>query len=78
MRWTFVAGDNVDSSPVVAGRHVVVGSDDGRLRVLDLADGREAWKYEAGAAIPGSPAIAGGWVVIACSDGWVHAFRSGP
>jgi outer membrane protein assembly factor BamB len=66
----------VDSSPVIAGDKVVVGSDDGRLYLLDLADGRSLWSYEIGEAVASSPAVARGWVVVGADDGQVYAFRS--
>ena len=40
--WKFVTKARVDSSPVVAGSRVYVGSSDGRLYVLDAASGPEA------------------------------------
>ena len=40
--WTFATRARVDSSPVVAGGRVYVGSSDGRLYVLDAAIGQEA------------------------------------
>ena len=54
--------------------HLVVGSDDGRLYVVGLADGKERWAYEIGEPITSSPAIADGWVVVGSEDGQVYAF----
>ena len=57
--WTVKTNDNVDSSPVVCGDKVVVGSADGRLYLVSLDEGKELWRYEIGAAIMASPAVAG-------------------
>jgi outer membrane protein assembly factor BamB len=53
---------------------VVVGSDDGRLYVLDLASGERRWAYDVGEAIAASPAFAGGLILIGAEDGVLYAF----
>jgi outer membrane protein assembly factor BamB len=60
----------------VAGGRVYVGSNDGRLYVLDLRDGKKLWEFEAGGALSASPAIAAGRLVIGSQDGQVFAFGS--
>ena len=72
--WTFKALDEVDSSPVICGDKVVVGSEDGRLYVLRLSDGTKVWSYETGQPVTSSPAVARGMVVVGCNDGYVYAF----
>jgi len=74
--WKFKTGDQVDSSPVICGDKVVVGSDDGRLYLLSLIDGTKLWSRELGQAIAGSPAVTAGRVFVACADGFVYAFAS--
>ena len=64
----------MDSSPVICGDKVVVGSDDGRLYVVSLDKGKELWSYEVGQPIESSPAVAGGKVVVGCNDGGVYCF----
>ena len=64
----------MDSSPVVCGDKVVVGSEDGRLYMVALADGKELWSYEIGEALTSSPAIVNNLVVIGSEDGSVYAF----
>jgi eukaryotic-like serine/threonine-protein kinase len=51
-----------------------VGSDDGRLYMVDLGDGSEIWRYEIGESLTASPAVAGGRIVIGSEDGKVYAF----
>jgi outer membrane protein assembly factor BamB len=66
----------VDSSPVVSGKYVYVGSDDGNLYALGLADGKEVWHFAAGGAIRASPAVAAGRLVIGTEDGAVYCFSA--
>ena len=48
----------VDSSPVVAGNRVYIGSSDGRLYVLDPASGTKVWSSTRARHSPASPAVA--------------------
>jgi outer membrane protein assembly factor BamB len=64
----------VDSSPALAGGRVFVGSNDGKLYVLDAATGQKKWEFDAGDAITASPAIAGGRVVVGSADGRIYCF----
>jgi len=52
----------------------VVGSEDGRLYLVKLADGTEVWNYEVGQAITSSPAVVNGRVVVGADDGVVYCF----
>ena len=72
--WSFATRARVDSSPVVAGSQVYVGSSDGRLYVLDFATGQKRWEFDTGAAITASPAIAAGRVVVGTQDGVLYCF----
>ena len=68
----------MNSSPAICGDKVIVGSDDGRLYLLRLADGKQLWSYEIGQPVTSSPAVAGGLVVVGCDDGYVYAFGPKP
>lgn len=72
--WAVAAGARVDSSPVIAGEYVYVGSN--ALLALALASGAEVWRFETGAAITASPAIAAGRLVIGAADGVLYCFGS--
>jgi outer membrane protein assembly factor BamB len=72
--WTFQTRGEVDSSPVICGDKVVVGSEDGRLYMIRLSDGSSTWSYEIGQPVTSSPAVARGMVVVGCDDGYVYAF----
>ena len=62
--WKFATKAKVDSSPVVVGNRVFVGSSDGRLYSLDRATGKLLWDYEAGGHFVASPAVAADRLVI--------------
>jgi outer membrane protein assembly factor BamB len=70
--WTFATGARVDSSPAISGGRVYVGSNDGRLYVLDLASGKKVDEFNAGAPLSASPAIAAGKLVIGSQDGKLY------
>jgi outer membrane protein assembly factor BamB len=73
-RWTAATKDEADASPVIAGDRVVTASNDGRVRILSLRDGKQVAVYEIGAGVAGSPAVAGRVVVVGADDGRVYAF----
>ena len=66
----------VDSSPVIVGIAVFVGSSDGRLYALDRKTGKKVWEYEAGGDFVASPAVADGRLVIGNTDGTLYCFGS--
>jgi outer membrane protein assembly factor BamB len=59
---------------VVVGDAVVVGSDDGRLYALKLADGEQIWARELGQAVVSSPAVVDERIIIGSNDGTVYAW----
>jgi outer membrane protein assembly factor BamB len=72
--WTFKTLGEVDSSPVICGDKVIVGSEDGRLYMIRLSDGSKVWSYEIGQPVTSSPAIAKGMVIVGSNDGYLYAF----
>lgn len=75
--WEKAIRGRVDSSPVVVGERVFVGSgssSDGRIYGLDRRTGKTVWTYEAGGEFTGSPAVAAHRMVIASEDGIVYCF----
>jgi outer membrane protein assembly factor BamB len=72
--WVFATRGKVESSPVVAGDRVVVGSDDGRVYVLGLADGKEIWNHDIGQAVQGSPAVVDDHILVGAEDGVLYCF----
>ncbi len=44
-RWRYVAGGRIDSPPTVHGPRVLLGSNDGMVTCLRLADGEMVWQF---------------------------------
>ena len=74
--WKYGTRKEVDSSPVICGKKVVVGSDDGFLYILDLYSGRCIHSYDIGGAISCSPLVAGKYLVVGDDNGVISAFCS--
>jgi hypothetical protein len=77
--WSYTTGDEVFSSPAVAGGMVYVGSGDGKVYCLDAATGAFVWSYTTGSSVFSSPAVAGGMVYVGsdkvyCLDAATGAF----
>ena len=49
--WTFTTRARVESSPLVIGNRIFVGSNDGVLYELDLVSGKKTWEFVAGAPL---------------------------
>ncbi len=71
--WSYLTENRVDSSPIVVGDRIYIGSFDRTLYVLDLK-GTEIDKIELDGAIIGSPAFADGKLVIGTEKGTVYCF----
>ena len=69
-------GGRVDSSPVILGDRVFVGSSDGNLYELALKDGKQRAKYPIGRDVTASPAVGEGVLVIGGegSDEFIYCF----
>jgi WD40 repeat protein len=73
-KWSFVTEGRIDSSPVIAGERVYVGSLDGNLYVIDLKSGKQLQKLELDSPITGSPAVADGRLLIGTQKGTLYCF----
>lgn len=75
--WSFATRGQVNSSPVVVGERVFVGSSDGSLYEVGL-DGQQRWKMKLGRSVTASPAVGEGCLVIGAegTDGEVFCFGS--
>lgn len=60
-------------SPTIVGDTVYVPSGDGRLYVLNLADGKLAWSMNFGTPILSAPCISGNALYLTTYDGHVYA-----
>jgi outer membrane protein assembly factor BamB len=69
-KWIFATDGRLESSPVVAGNRVYVGSNDGKLYVVDLTTGQRIQAIELGTkGILASPAVSDSRLVIGTLDG---------
>jgi len=64
----------VESSPLITGNRVFIGSNDGLLYELDLVSGKKTWDFTAGAPLSASPAASQGFLVIGSQDGTLYCF----
>jgi outer membrane protein assembly factor BamB len=74
--WRTETGGKVDSSPLVVGDTVYVGSDDGVFYAFALNDGQKLWQFATGGKISISPAAGEGLIIIGSNDGKLYAFTS--
>ena len=70
----------MDSSPVVVGDRVFVGSATAGFMDCACNTGKPFWQFEAGGEIVASPAVAAGRLVIGNDSGSLYCFgaRKGP
>ena len=73
LAWRFDAHSEIRSSPVVAGRQLFVGAENGNLYAIDLATHGLQWLYHARGGIGSTPAVADGVVYFLSRDGLFHA-----
>ncbi|MBS3821115.1 MAG: PQQ-binding-like beta-propeller repeat protein [Phycisphaerae bacterium] len=80
--WTHRSDGPVDGSPVIVcepdGCRVIVGSDDGRLSVLDVDSGKVVGRIRIGQSITSTPAVVDGVILIGSDDGYLYAFEARP
>lgn len=70
--WSTAVRKRVESSPVIVGERVFVGTIGGELIALGLADGQEQFRFTTGAGVYASPAVVDGALVIGAADGVVY------
>jgi len=79
-KWTFSAGDWIDSSPTLNDDESVVyfGSWDNKLYALNATNGQKLWDYAAGSLIASSPALdQAGNLFFGSSDGIFYSLDPG-
>jgi outer membrane protein assembly factor BamB len=75
--WIYNTGDDIKSSPVIAGQTIYIGSDDDTLYALDLQTGKLQWGASAGSAIEAPPLVLDDRVIVGALDGAVRTFEAG-
>jgi outer membrane protein assembly factor BamB len=76
--WQAPTGRKVDSTPLVVGDVVYVGSDDRTFYAFDAATGRKVWSYATGGRVSSSPTSGEGLILIGSDDGALYAFEEEP
>jgi outer membrane protein assembly factor BamB len=71
--WSFKTEGPVKSSAAIVGQRVFIGSDDGNVYGLNLADGRKLWSYKTAGPVESSPLVLDGKVYVGSSDAWLYA-----
>ncbi len=70
--WELPLGDDVFSSPAVAGGSVLVGAADGALHAVDAATGVEQWSFPTAGPVRSSPVVVGDAVAVGSDDGALY------
>jgi outer membrane protein assembly factor BamB len=75
--WEYGVGTGVvPSATTAAGEFVFLAGEDGVVRALSAADGRERWSYLTGGAVRVPPTIWQGRAYVGSSDGWVYCLEA--
>lgn len=74
--WTFKTGGPVKASPAIAQGRVFIGSDDGNVYALGLADGRKVWAFKTEGEVESSPLVLEGKVYAGSSDAFLYALEA--
>jgi outer membrane protein assembly factor BamB len=72
-RWRTEVGDDVTAPPVVAGRTMLAGTEDGLIVGLDRFTGETLWDFETGGKVTASPVVVRGTMYVASHDGVLYA-----
>jgi len=80
-RWQVATKDTVEACPAIAADRVLVGSNDGEFRALDLTTGRQLWqlkgqeKFPTGGTLVSGPDTNEEWILVNGYDGVSHCLR---
>jgi eukaryotic-like serine/threonine-protein kinase len=75
LQWRFQTNGTVNSSPVIFGKALYIGSSDGFVYVLDAVSGVEKWRFNANSPINSAPAVQNNNVYITTRDGRLLAIN---
>ena len=73
MRWRFKTGDSVKSSAAIVDGRVYIGSDDGKVYCLELANGNKVWEFNVGKPIESSPCVVKDSVFFGSADSFIYS-----
>ncbi len=75
IKWRFLTGGHVVSSPVLSGNMIIVGSLDNNLYAVDKNNGKQLWKFQTGGPVKSSVAVDNNAVFFISSDGIFYALE---
>jgi len=70
--WKFETGGEISSSANFYNGHVLFGSQDSKLYLLNASDGKKVWEYATPDQIQCSATVAGNRAFVAGCDGFLH------
>jgi outer membrane protein assembly factor BamB len=73
--WQAPTGRKVDSTPLVVGDIVYVGSDDRSFYAFDAATGKRVWSFATLGSVSSSPNYGEGMIIVGSDDGALYAFE---
>ena len=73
--WSFKAGDVIKSSPVICGKNIYIGSNDG-YRYSISEKGQLNWKFNCESSLEASPLFLNGIIYIGTLEGNLYAIDS--
>ena len=76
VKWKFATGNRVISSPVISGKALYFGGDDGNVYAVDSETGGQIWKTKTRGPVPATPAVVNGTLYIGSYDGNFYALNA--
>lgn len=77
LRWSFLSGDSISSSPAVVDGIVYIGSKDRKLHAVYASNGTESWNFTTGLEVGSTPAVTGGVAYFGSWDSKFYAVWTG-
>lgn len=77
-RWSVNMRSAMDSSPLIVGDKVLVGTKGGKCVSLNLLSGEKIWEYDVGAQIVGALSYANDVLYVSVKNGNLYAFGKAP
>jgi outer membrane protein assembly factor BamB len=76
VKWKFPTGNRIVASPVIEGKLIYFGSDDGNVYAADSETGRQIWKTKTRGPVSATPAVSNGMLYIGSYDGNFYALNA--
>lgn len=72
--WTYTTKASIESSAVIVGTRVFLGTTRGLFIALDITNGESVWEFATGSSIVASPSVSDGKIYIGTEDGILYCF----